>query len=84
MAEHRDELIRDLTPVVSSTVAVQVKDFSAQLAEHSLDAGRLAEGVQQLPKMAKDASEQFCSEKFDADQRKFQEQLDRHSIRLRA
>ncbi|CAK0824650.1 unnamed protein product, partial [Prorocentrum cordatum] len=84
MAEHRDELIRDLTQAVSSTVAVQVKDFAAQLAEHSLDDGRLAEGVQQLPKMAKDASEQFCSEKLDVYRRKFQGQLGGRSIRPRA
>eukprot|EP00959_Pyramimonas_sp_CCMP1952_P124385 2600726-Pyramimonas_sp.AAC.1 len=69
MAEHRDELIRDLTQVVTSTVSDQVKDFVAQFAGHSLAAGRLAEGVQQLPEMAKDASEQFCSEKLDAYQK---------------
>ncbi|CAK0804219.1 unnamed protein product, partial [Prorocentrum cordatum] len=84
MTEHRDELIRDLIKVVSATVPDQIQDFAAQLTEHSRAAGKLAEGVQQLPAMAKQASEQFCSEKLDAFYRKFQEQLDGHSVRLRA
>ncbi|CAK0828819.1 unnamed protein product [Prorocentrum cordatum] len=84
MAEHRDELIRDLTMVVSATVSDQIQDFAAQLTEHSRAAGKLAEGLQQLPAMAKQASEQFCSEKLGAFYRKFQEQLGGHSVRLRA
>eukprot|EP00959_Pyramimonas_sp_CCMP1952_P366182 7669298-Pyramimonas_sp.AAC.1 len=84
MAEHRGELIRDLTKVVSATVSDQIQDFVAQLTEHSRAAGELAEGAQQLPAMAKQTSEQFCSEMLDAFYRKFQEQLDGHSARLRA
>eukprot|EP00959_Pyramimonas_sp_CCMP1952_P383451 8035267-Pyramimonas_sp.AAC.1 len=84
MAEHRDELIKDLTAVVSSTVSEQVQSFASQLNEHAASASKLAEGVRMLPQMARDASEQFCSDKLDQFQRKFQAQLDGHTIRLRA
>ncbi|CAK0796297.1 unnamed protein product, partial [Prorocentrum cordatum] len=84
MAEHRVELIRDLTNVVSATVSDQIQDFAAQLTKRSRAAGQLCEGAQQLPAMAQQASEQFCSERLDAFHRKFQEQLDGHSVRLRS
>eukprot|EP00959_Pyramimonas_sp_CCMP1952_P392593 8226226-Pyramimonas_sp.AAC.1 len=83
MAEHRDELVRDLAAVVSTTVPDQVKNFAYQFVDHDA-ASKLAEGVQQLPRMAREALERFCTDKLDADQRKFQEQLDGYAIRFRA
>ncbi|CAK0806112.1 unnamed protein product, partial [Prorocentrum cordatum] len=81
---YRDALVGELVAVVSSAVVQQVQDFGAQLAAHSASAAKLAEGVKHIFSVCSNAPSQFCRGKLGTFARRFQEQIDGQTVKLRA